>query len=273
MASIEQIKNSSVVTKTTIDIDTFFRTSGDVNNFTFDLGTTIEEVQLIEILAINFVNILNNIDSSNNKINWVDNSGVTHFDELEPGNYSLDTLFTEISNVMSESSSINAFYTVAFNFNTNKTTINNTNGVTFDLNFGVSADETIGDILGFGTTNYVGITEITSDQTLEVIPTKKIYIGSTTIAEGATDTILLSNGVSNVCYGFNVDNVFGNVIIREVPRSIKNNITALTSLDFTLRDDNGDLLKIPSDVNETTTGIFSITLDIYAGVFDLSYYN
>ena len=273
MASVEQIKNSSVVTKTTVSIDTFFRTSGDVNNFTFDLGTTLTDVKLIEILNVDFVNILNNINTNNNKLNWIDNLGVTHFSELTAGNYNLDSLFDEISDVLSSASTSGTFYTVGFNFNTNLTTISNTTGVTFDLNFGVSADESIGPILGFGITNYLGITTVTSDKTIDLLPTKQIFIGSTKIVEGAQDTTILSNGISNICYGFNVDNVFGNVIIREAPRSIKNNIPAITSLDFTLKDDAGNLLNIPDNANEADTGIFGITLDIYAGIFDLTYYD
>ena len=54
--------------------------------------------------------------------------------------------------------------------------------------------------------------------------------------------------------------------------TVKNQISSLSSIDFKLFDDNGDSIVIPTTTNEQN-GIFTVTLDIYSGVFDLSYYD
>ena len=41
-----------------------------------------------------------------------------------------------------------------------------------------------------------------------------------------------------------------------------------------IKDDNGDNIAIPASVNEDAVGgVFKITLDIYTGIFDLTYYD
>ena len=272
MTTINQIKNSVSVSKTTIVIDSADRTSGDVNNFLFDLGTTITNIKLIEILDIDFINTLNNINSGNNKLNWVDNLGVTQFSEIPEGTYTIDNLYTKMAEIMDGDSTATTFFAISLNENTNLTTITDTSGITFSLRFGVSENENIGSVLGFGTTNLTDITTTESNEIINLLPTKKIFVGSTNIVEGSTDTFLLSTGISNICYEFDIDDGYGNNIIQREPRTIKNDISSLSSLDFTLKDDNGILLNIPSSVNTNTVGLFSITLDIYSGIFDFSYY-
>jgi len=276
MASVNDIRNSSVVTKTTVVIDSKFRTSGDINNLVFDLGTTIENVQLVDIRNITFINILNNVNESNNKLNWVDNSGVTHLNEITAGNYNSQTMIDEISNVLTTNSTDGNFYTGEFSFTTNKMTITNTTGVTFDLMFGTSADESIGLILGYGITNYLGVTTKTADKIIHFLPSKSLFIGSTVIAENSTDSLVLSTGISNVVYEFYLNNIYGNIVNNGNEIRSAKSITpyTLTSLDFTIKNDDGIPVAIPTEVNEDATGgIFKISVDIYSGIFDLTYYD
>jgi len=276
MATVEQIKNSSVVTKTTLIIDSKFRTSGEINNFTYDLGTTLENVQLIEIRNIAFTNILENINENNNKLNWVDNLGVTHFDVIEPGNYNTTRLSTAIGEAMTNSTTSSDYYPVNIDFNSAKYTISNSAGITFDLKFGISADESIGPAIGFGITNYLGITTLEGAKQFSLVPAKSLFIGSTVIASNSADVIELSNGVSNICYEFYLTDTFGNIVNNgnEI-RSIKSSSPyTLSTLDFTISDDNGDEILIPATANEDAEGgIFKIVLDVYTGIFNLSYYD
>ena len=271
-ASVAQIKNSSVVTKTTIVIDSKFRTTGEINNFTFDIGTTIEDVKLVEVISADFVNILSNVDTTNNKLNWVDSLGVTHFDEVAVGNYTILTLMSAIGETMNGSTTDDGIYIATADFNTGQITIENDDLVAFDLLFGTSANESIGPILGFGATNFFGIISEQSDEILSLYPTKHIYIGSTALTDGATDLIRMSNGISSIAYIVNVDGIYGDILHQDETRSIKLDIAGIKVIDLKLYDDNGIDLVIPAAVNEDK-GTFTIILDIYAGIFDFTYYD
>ena len=272
MATVQQIKNSSVVTKTTIVIDSKFRTTGDINNFTYDIGTTITDVKLVEILSTDFVNVLSNVDTTNNKLNWADSLGVTHLDEVPVGNYTILTLMSEIGVVMNSSTTDAGQYIASADFNTGQITIENDDRVAFDLLFGTSSIESVGPILGFGATNFLQITSQEGDEILSLYPTKHIYIGSTALTDEATDTILMSNGISNIAYIVDVDGIYGDILHQDKPRDIKLDIPALKVIDIKMYDDNGVLLVIPDTVNEDK-GTFTIIMDVYSGIFDFTYYD
>lgn len=272
MATVSQIKNSTVVTKTTLVIDSKYRTSGDISKFTYDIGTTITDVKLVEILSADFVNILGNVDTSNNKLNWVDSLGVTHFDEIPTGNYTILTLMSAIGEEMNGSTTDDGVYIASADFNTGQITIENDDLVEFDLLFGTSSDESVGPILGFGITDYYGILSQESDDGLSLYPTKHIYVGSTALTNEATDTIRMSNGVSNIAYIVDVDGIYGDILHQDKPRDIKLTIDGIKIIDFSLSDDNGVELVIPDSVNEDK-GTFTIIMDVYSGIFDYTYYS
>ena len=274
-ATVSQIKNSPSVTKRTLIIDSINRTSGKIANFNYDFGTTYNNIQLIEIVNVSFINIINNINNTNNKINWIDPLGVTHLNELPIGNYNLETLAEDFGNVLSNNTTDDTFFTVDFNFTTNKITISNTTNKPFCIKFGVSPDENIGKVLGFGITDCIGVTTITGDKNVNLLTTKSIFIGSTILKDNSLDEVVLSNGISNTIYELYLDNIFGNVINNgDRVISLKSaSPYSLSSIDFTLYNDSGLLLPLTNDVNEEIQGIFKIKLDIYSGIFDLSYYD
>jgi len=271
-ASVEQVKNSPVVTKTTAVVDSKFRTTGTLNEFTYDLGITIDNVQLIEITSVDFVNILENINVDNNKLNWVDSLGVTHFDTITPGNYNTTNLVSAIGTIMTSSTTNDDYYTVSVNFNTNLITFTNSKSNTFDLLFGTSQDESIGEIIGFGTTSCFGITQQEGSEALALYPTKHIFIGSTIIQNGSPDSILTSNGVSNSVYIVNVDGIYSEIIHQDLVRSFKKQDESIRVIDFCLQDDNAESIIVPETLNEEK-GTFVVTIDIYSGIFDLTYYD
>ena len=271
MATVDQIKNSAVVTRTRLEIGSFFKTSGTNSNFMFDVGTTINNVQLIEIRGINFVNVVNNVDINNNGFNWIDSLGVTHFNQIPIGNYDDTSLCDAITNVLNTNTTAIDFYTCEIDrVNTTFVIINGVAGTTFDLLFGVSADESIGKDIGFGVSNYRGITSQRGPQLLNLTATKGLYIGSTTISEGSSDVFQVSNGASNIISRYNLAGFFGDTIRDLSIISIKEDDISIKEIDFRLLDDSGTEIIMPSD---PTHDYFSITLDIYSGIFDLTYYD
>jgi hypothetical protein len=270
MATVDQIRNSAVVTRTTIVIDSKFRTSGSSSDFNMDLGVTITDIKLIDIRAINFVNVVNNVNEDNHFINWVDGLGVTHNDELTNGNYVDTTLCEAISTLLTENTTAAEFYTCSVDRVNNTFILENGTGNVFDLNFGISGDTSIGNIIGFGTTNYSGITSQTGPELLNLYPSRSLYIGSTAISNNATDNILLFNGVDDAIIKLDIKGIFGSIQTSERVIEIKQNDPTLTNIDIRLYDDNGDIIILPSD---STNGYFSITVDIYSGIFDLTYYD
>lgn len=270
MASIEVIRNSDSITRTTVIIDSAYRTSGTSSRFTYDLGVTLESVKLIDIKGINFVNVIKNVNENNNGINWVDGLGVTHNNEIPIGNYSDVTLCRAISTLMTENTSASEYYICSIDRDLSTFVISNGTGNAFDLNFGISSSVSIGTIIGLGTTNYLGITTITGSEILNLTSTKAIYVGSTVIAQNATDNVNSSNGVSNVLERYNVGGIFGSIIVSQAILPIKQNNPTITEIDISLFDDLGRELLIP---NDTTNGYFNITLDIYSGIFDLTFYD
>ena len=275
-ASTEDIRNSPVVTKNTFTLDTKFRTSGSINMPIFDLGVTIENVQLIDIRNVTFTNIINNINQNNNKVNWIDSQGVTQFNELTPGNYNLTSLQEGFGNVFSENDSGGVFYTVTFDTLNSTLTVSNTIGATFSLLFGVSSDENVGRPLGFGVTNLFGITSATGSKSINLTTSKSVFVGSTLIIENSSDRIIVSSGVSNIAYEVYNDNIYGTIINNGDRLLGYKSVTpyTLSSIDFSFIDDNGNLLVIPDTVNEDAIGgIFKVTIDVYSGIFDLTYYD
>lgn len=270
MATIEQIKNSAVVTRTTTVIDSLFRTEGSSSDFNIQLGTTITDIKLIEIKSINFVNVINNINTSNNLINWVDSLGVTHNNSIQTGNYVDTTLCNAISSLLTENTTEAEFYTCSVDRVNNTFIIENKTGNTFDLNFGISGSNSIGDVIGFGTTNYVGVTKQVGPELLNLYPTKSLFIGSTALSNNAIDNTLLFNNVTNVIAKFDIKGVYGSILTSQREIAIKQNDPILTEIDIRLYDDKGNIIILPTD---TTNGYFQITLDIYSGIFDLTYYD
>jgi hypothetical protein len=270
MATVDQIRNSAVVTKRTVEIDSLFKTSGTNSNFIFDMGVTIDNVQLIDIKGIHFVNVINNIDINHNKLNWVDGLGVTHFSVLPIGNYDDSTLCSAIENLLDTDTTESEFYTCQSDRINTKFIIANGVGNTFDLLFGVSQNESIGKIIGFGVTNYFGIVSQTGLEILNISPTKGLYIGSTSLRENATDVYQVSNGATNIINRYDVAGFFGDTIRDRSLISMKQSNNSLRELDFRLIDDEGVEVIMPTDNNND---YFSITLDIYSGIFDLTYYD
>ena len=80
--SVEQIKNSANIKRRTVTIDSDIGVTGPVNNFIYDLSTTISDVRLIEVTDVEFNLDAYNVNDYQNNITLVDTLGVTHSIEI-----------------------------------------------------------------------------------------------------------------------------------------------------------------------------------------------
>ena len=259
--SVEQIKNAANIKKTTVTIDSEFRTSGTDNNFVYNLVTPITNVRLVEITNIELNNDSYNNNDYANTMNWTDSTGVTQIITLQNSNRSTNFFIRAIQNGMNtQKTQGNINYTVRYD-EVDTITISSFEGVTaFDLNFSVNTTSSIASLIGFGVTDYTGTTSYSSVLPIDMFYTKNVFIGSTNLAQNAFDSSEISNGASNVIDKLEINADYGDIIFADKKTDIRNQISSLSSIDIKLTDDNGQLYL-------TENGKFKITFDIYSRVF------
>lgn len=263
--SVEQIKNSANIKKTTIIINAEDRTTGTDTKFTYNLGTTITDVRLIEITNVELINDAYNTNNYQNTMNWTDSLGVTHDLILQNSNRSVDFLIRQIQSQMNADKDNTGItlvsYTVRYD-EVDTITFGTFQGTTrFDLNFSLNTDTNIANMLGFGTTDFTGSTSYSSQFPIDLFYSKNLFIGSTNLAEGAFDSSEISTGASNVLTKIEIDQEFGYLIFNNNKISIRNKISSLSTIDISLTDDRGRNYLLEN-------GKFTISLDIYSRVFN-----
>jgi phosphotransferase system IIB component len=262
--SVNTIQNSSNMKLTQLIIDSNDRTSGNNSKFTYDLGTTIEDIRLINIKSVSFENLIYNINTYQNSFIFTSPLGVTNTINIPDSIYSITRLSLLLEDELNAISDSNTRFRVNFD-DFEKVTINTVKGITpFSLNF--TGATSIGDVLGFGSNEYNGITTLTGTNPLNLSYTKHIYLGSTILGENSFDRFILSNGASNIIKKINLDKNFGDIIQDDQMTNInlRKDITALTTLDFNIVDDRN---RSPPLNNANII----ITLDIYSRIFNNSY--
>ena len=171
---------------------------------------------------------------------------------------------------MTANTTTDEYYTCDIDRSANKFII--ANGVTnFDLNLNVSSDTSVGNVIGFGiSTSFTGSDSYTGINLLNLNATNALFIGSTQISANAIDSFIASNGLSDIINSFDVGGIFGNIINSRSLTSLKINNATFTNIEFELFDRNGNEIILPTD---DFNSYFTITLDIYSGIFDLTYYD
>lgn len=263
--SIETIKNSPNIKKTTVTIDSENKSSGSESNFTYNLSNGITEVRLIEITNVELINSNNNINSYTEFFTYTDTLGVSHPFRFTESYESVNSFIRFIQNTMNSSKTNRGQnYLVRFN-GIDKITFSTLTGVTrFELNFLDKAGNNIAPLIGFGSTNYTGSTQYTSPNPIDFVYTKNLFIGSTNLGQNAFDKYELSNGISNIIKKVELNSDYGDIIYDTNNRIIRNSISNLSTIDITLKDDEG------RDAILTNNKI-KITLDIYSRVYNNSY--
>jgi len=263
--SVKQIKNSSNIKKTTITIDSEFKSSGTSTNFVYTLNNTISNVRLVEVTNMEVNNDAFNINDFQNTFNWTDSLGVTHDTTLTNDNSSVYTMLRTIQNDMNSQKTQGGFnHIVKFN-GTDEVTFTSFFGITdFALNFTVNPTTNLASVLGFAQTDLSGSTSYSSSLPIDFVYTKNIFIGSTNLMLNAFDTSEISNGSTHVLTKMELDSDYGEVLYFNKVIPIRSSISSLTSIDIRLTDDNNNEVALEN-------GKFKITLDIYSRVFDNGY--
>lgn len=263
--SIEQIKNSSNIKRTTVTIDADFKTSGTDSNFVYDLSTTISNVRLVEITNMEFNLDSYNVNDYQNNMTWVDTLGVTQTTTILKNNYSVNFLVRSLQDSMNElTTDPSNKHTVRFDA-IDRIQFATLRGVSsFDLNFGTSTDTNMANMLGFTSANLTGTTQYTSDMPIDLVYSKNMFIGSTNLSSGAFDTSEISNGSTNVIAKVGLDLDYGSVVFNKEVTSFRNKIKSLSSIDIRLTDDEGRDFSFEK-------GRFKITFDIYSRILDNGY--
>lgn len=262
--SFSTITDSPNMKLTKIIIDSNDRTTGTNTNFTYNLGTTIENIKLITLKGFETENLIYNINDYQNSLIFVSPLGVTSTITLNNSIYSITRLSLILEDELNSLSDSNAAFRVNFD-DFEKVTITTVKGITpFSLNF--TGATSIGDVLGFGTNEFVGVTKLTGTNPINLSYTKNLFIGSTILGENKFDDFILSNGASNIIKHIDIDNNFGDIIHDDQVLSIRlrKEIPALTSIDVKIVDDRN---REPPLNNASIV----ISLDIYSRIFNNSF--
>ena len=211
-------------------------------------------------MNIEFNNDATNINNYADNFTWSDSTGITHNISLTHDNYTIYNLMKTIQEEMNSlETDKGAKYTLRLT-NTDNVTFQSFYGITsFDLDFTVN--NSIADIIGFGVTTFTGTTTYTSTNPIDLNYTKNLFVGSTNIAGSAFDVSEISNGISNMIDKIQINNDYGDVIFSNKKKTIRNNISSLSTIDIRLLDDNGNEIDLQR-------GKFKITLDIYSRVLN-----
>ena len=260
--SVEQIKNSSNIKKTTITIDSIFKTSGTNTNFSYTLNNSISDVRLVEITNMEINNDAFNINDSQNTFNWTDSLGVTHDTTLINDNHSIYTLLRTIQDDMNSQKTEGGFNHILKYNGTSHVTFTSWLGITaFDLNFSINPTTNLTTVLGFGVTDFTGETTYTSSLPIDLIYSKNIFIGSTNLMLNAFDNSEISNGSTHVLTKMELSDHYGEVSFYDKVVPIRSKINTLSAIDIRLTDDSGNEAVLED-------GKFKITLDIYSRLFN-----
>lgn len=117
------------------------RASGTSSNFILTLYKPIRNVRCIKLRTVSFPNVVYNVNSSNNVINWT--NGSTYNYQIPPGFYPINTLLSTIQTGMNNADPNS--YALAYSNTTEVVYINGT--AAFQINFGVA--NSCASLLGF----------------------------------------------------------------------------------------------------------------------------
>ena len=260
--SVEQIKNSANIKRTTITIDTAFKTSGTNTNFSYTLNNSISDVRLIEITNMEVNNDAYNINDRQNTFNWTDSLGTTHDTTLVNDNHSMYTLARTIQDDMNTQKTEGGFNHIVKYNGTGTVTFTSYLGITpFDLNFSINPNTNLASVFGFAVTDFTGTTTYSGSEPLDLVYTKNIFIGSTNLMLNAFDKSEISNGSTHVLTKMELEADYGDILYYDKIVPIRSSISSLTAIDIRLTDDANDEVELEN-------GKFKITLDIYSRIFN-----
>lgn len=136
--------------KTKYIFDSGKRYSGTNSDCNFIIPAPILMAKAFEISHMEIPHTFFNINSTNNVIRWQDGMATNQTSTIPAGNYTIDTLLTEIGTQMTADTSDGLTYTATKNDTTKKITIDNGDPGNFELDWDFSdATLNLAKILGF----------------------------------------------------------------------------------------------------------------------------
>lgn len=259
--------------KTKFIFDSNQRYSGTNTNCTFVIPSPIPLTKSFEISNIEIPHTFYNITSNNNTIRWQDNTPTNNTSTIPAGNYTIDTLLTEIGTQMTADTSDGLTYTATKNDTTKRITITNSGPSNFNLTWDHNtATLNLAKILGFllsegqeefyGDANISGVfpsasSSYTGGNNYFIAWPRNIYIKSNLgykTKEHISKALRISSGTANISSSqYNiirkipVETIYGDTIV-EKPQlnteiyQLKSN--SVSQIDFQLLDDNLDEIDL-----------------------------
>lgn len=228
---------------TTLIIDSSQRTSGSNENFTISITPPIKYITKSVLKGFTIPNSLYNINTTNNKLIFTDDSGVDNQITIPPDNYSGEQLADQIELQMINLPSPG--HVVDFNTSDFKFTFTYT-GATYTITSNTdNALSTLFPLLGFSTTQSGALT-YTSDNVANIATPKYISIKSNILTtklfpnlQNGIESEFIYNVFPNVDFGCMITKQNDTLWEIEYIRSIQ-----LDSIDFRLEDENNNLLDL-----------------------------
>ena len=233
--------------KTLLYIDSKDRNSGEINDFTVNLGNLRSNIAYIQIHSVEMVNCIYPIRSNYNSIfKFKDTSNTLRSITLDDGNYDIDTLLDTLTTKMNVYSGT---YSLSYSNINYKITITGDN----DFEIITSDNEnTIWDILGFKQdTDLTGSSSYTASHIFNLSQEPSyIYIKSSLI-QGSKDKIMTANNDKRKSYlcslcKIPLDAQFGELIHYKPNLDLKfeTEERTMNTIRFWLEDRNGNLLPM-----------------------------
>ena len=218
-------------------IDSIQRSSGTNENFIITLNETLKRVKKVEITHIEIPYSYYVITSTNNVIDFKDNTSTSQQATIAEGNYSGTSFAGEIQN------KLNAIYpgwSVTYSSVTYK--LNFQHSTNFELNTTGTASELIGLLADSGVT-----TNFTSQGISNLSGPNYIYLKSDTLTRPMRRKPVVGSATSDVLYKIQVVTGPGTTIVNQ---TIKNNPyvfpirQSISTIDFRLEDPDGNVLDL-----------------------------
>jgi hypothetical protein len=230
------------------------------NKFNITLQNTIkkkdDELFKIMIQSVQIPYTFHNTNSTNNVIDWSENSVLKSPIGLKSGNYNILELISEIQNKLNENSSYgNTNYTINYNQIENIVELksSNANNTKLLFNSGSNITKSIASQIGFTSDNDITFNSNTSkfsDSYVNLITINSLFIRSNISGVNTYDskTKQQSNILSIVPINTDPLGVITYQYYEGVPYILYNNDN-ITNLEFDLTNENGDSINLGKNIN------------------------
>jgi hypothetical protein len=206
----------------------------------------------VALTEMSFFNLLTTVNKYNNVIQISENNGAQTLNVvLDQKSFSAPDFASYLSTLLSISSPSSITYTVTYDAITLKF-----NFASDGLNFKFTPSTTCRKLLGFS--SYSIATQIYTTDQVSDIPINLSGPAFCYVCTSLTTRNLSSNGFLNVLAKVPISAQYGSQVVYEAPSPLFCQIgdVDIDNLQILLRDDNGDLLQLPTETDVSFTFAF-----------------